>query len=102
LTDSKGWKELLEFFGSPFKIASWIFLAGLILLLSPEELRKKFYLADFINSYGLWIGAVALLAFVYILISATNVLFLMLKELLAKYRRKGKILNVLIDLGIEE
>ncbi|WP_373032873.1 super-infection exclusion protein B [Sulfurovum sp.] len=92
----------LKLFGSLSKLAWIVFFSGLILIMSSNDFREKFYLEEFVTNYGVWIGISTLIAGILIVIDVLDKIFSYFKRNKKASQTQSRLLRTLKNLGIEE
>ena len=91
-----------KFFGSIYKIAFILFLCGLFLILANKELLAQFYLTEFINQYGVYVGIVTLFSGVITALYLLETIFSWIKSKYQISKSKTELIQILKDLSIQE
>lgn len=92
----------LKFFGSIYKIAFILFLCGLFLTLANKELLAQFYLLEFINQYGVYVGIVTLVSGVITVVYLIEILFTWIRSKYILSKSTDELIVILKDLSIDE
>jgi len=91
-----------KFFGSIYRVAFIVFLCGLFLTLSDKELLEQFYLTEFINQYGVYIGIATLISGVITILHLLETIFSWIKSKYQISKSKTELIQILKDLSIQE
>lgn len=94
--------SFFKFIGSIYKVALIVFLSGLLLILSNDEMRETLFFGDFIKTYGVYIGFATIISGIIlgVYIIETIVSFVRSKYTVSK--SKSEIVKILKDLSIDE
>ena len=94
--------DFFKLFGSIYKIAFILFLSGLFLILSNNEIRELFYLQKFIEQFGVYIGIITLLSGVITVLNIFLKIFTWINGKIGLNQVTKEIIKTLSNLSIEE
>ena len=94
--------DFFKFFGSIYKVALILFLSGLSLILSNDEIREAMFLKDFINTYGVYIGFITIVSGIILLIFGVEKSIFFLKNKYELSKNTKELIKVFKNLSIEE
>ena len=94
--------DFIKFFGSVYKVALILFLVGMFLIFSSDEIRKTMLLQNFINTYGDFIGLITIISGIILIefIVEESIKYIKSKYILFKQNREA--IEILKNLSIEE
>ncbi len=94
--------DFFKLFGSINKIAFILFLSGLFLILSNNEMRELFYLQEFIKQFGVYIGAVTLISGVITVLNIFSKIFSWINGKRGLSQATKDVIETLSHLSLDE
>ena len=94
--------DFFKFFWSIYKVALILFLSGISLILSNNEIREAMFLKDFITTYGVYIGFITIVSGIILVVFIIEKVINYIKYKYTISKSKIKIMKSLKDLSIEE
>lgn len=94
--------SFFKLFGSIYKIAFILFLCGLFLIFSSEEIREVFFLKEFVKTFGVYIGITTLISGVITIIYIFEMIYSWFKKKSLFKLTSEEIIKNLSRLSIDE
>lgn len=94
--------SFFKFIGSIYKVSFIIFLSGLFMILSNDEVREVLFLKDFIKTYGVYIGFTTVVSGIILTIYVFESIVSFIKRKYGVSKSKLELIKILKDLSLNE
>lgn len=93
---------VLKIFGSIYRLSFIVFMFGLFVFFSSEEMKDKLFINDLVSTYGIYIGIATIVSGILIILFIFEKTFIFIRTSKESTKHRKEAIKILRNLSVDE